>query len=215
MLVCRGAASLDIYDQAFSTARIRLPIAPSLGLLLDRVHFRAYDLKCAQAAADAIKHGRLEEVKQTMEDAYAQCDKERVEFKEQAIYTYICRKELVTQSCWSWLHWINDLTYWAQPHNDLVDTRPPAVKFKRSRAESDKAAQAAMAQASHGAYSYTSVANLDNATTNTTTASTATTTTTTTTAAAAAAAGTEPTTSSAASEDSSTPTSTSASTKAE
>jgi len=46
--VARGTLDADAAKNFFSKQRYRVPIAPALGLLLDHVHFRTYDLKVAE-----------------------------------------------------------------------------------------------------------------------------------------------------------------------
>ncbi len=115
---CRGGISPELDTTVFDMERIRVPIAPALGLLLDRVHFKLYDLKIETTNKNALHNKAYHEIREPMDNAFSKSSDDIKAFKEKWIYPEICHKELKVQSCWRWLHWINDHDYWGQPQED-------------------------------------------------------------------------------------------------
>lgn len=116
--LARGTLAPRATEALFTEERIRVPMAPALGLLLDRVHFRTYDLKTTEINSRAVKNKKFHEVRPTMEEQYEATLKQRTEFKEKYVYSELCARELALQSTWMWLHWANDINYWGQPQED-------------------------------------------------------------------------------------------------
>jgi tRNA U38,U39,U40 pseudouridine synthase TruA len=116
--LARGTLNPQAQHGIFTQDRYRVPMAPALGLLLDRVHFRIYDMKTAENTARAAKLDRPSDARLTMDEVFNRVASERVKLKEERIYPEICARELALQSCWTWLHWANDVTYWGCPQDD-------------------------------------------------------------------------------------------------
>jgi tRNA pseudouridine38-40 synthase len=122
--VTRGLVpdTMLIGDKAtgFEMHRKRVPTAPSLGLLLDRPHFKSYD--------DKLMSENDVGDKETFEKAFASCQTELDAFKAQHIISHICKAELESFSC---VQFLEDLhtegRNWGCEPQDLKDVTPPEV----------------------------------------------------------------------------------------
>ena len=78
-----------------ASTRIRIPIAPALGLYLFKTHYPSYDTKTLKQA-EHLRHP-------TVESAFQQTSQVIDQFIKEIIYPEIFQKELETKSCWKWL----------------------------------------------------------------------------------------------------------------
>jgi len=151
---CRGILSPDLWDRVFTLERIRIPIAPALGLLLGRVHFKHYDNKLVELNATALRVGKPEDVRRPFEDIYTEIEGAITAFKEKYIYSEICTKELARQEAWAWLHWVNDDKFWGQPQSDGLAVRRERI-ISRENAEAEEKRRAEIAARGAGQLTYT------------------------------------------------------------
>ncbi|VDN59177.1 unnamed protein product [Dracunculus medinensis] len=87
--VCRGFAYKSDIQKSFENARLDLPKAPGLGLVLERLHYDYYDKKFANL------HGSLSYWGDTIENA--------VEDMRECIISDILKKEVTTYNMLSWI----------------------------------------------------------------------------------------------------------------
>ncbi|KAI1328487.1 pseudouridine synthase [Xylariaceae sp. FL0255] len=93
-LVTRCATPLERFKQSFSAARISIPKAPSLGLLLERPQFEAYNKR----ARDSLGLKELD---------YSKFDEEIKKFKAEFIYRHIYELEEKENSFHTFFHQVD------------------------------------------------------------------------------------------------------------
>lgn len=101
------AVANTVFSVAFSKYKQFLPIAPALGLLLDRVHHDWYDEKVYSTNPGNAAGGRLQMIRDTTFSNFTRARDFFGEVKRKEIYKEICIQELSTSSAWNWLHLLN------------------------------------------------------------------------------------------------------------
>jgi len=88
--ICRGYASMSMIDRCWEVARMDVPKAPGLGLLLDKLHYSRYNKKFG---SDGVHEPMVwDEYKEQIEN-----------FKESFIFSTIYETEQEEQSMMKWL----------------------------------------------------------------------------------------------------------------
>ncbi|XP_067003555.1 pseudouridylate synthase 1 homolog [Anabrus simplex] len=88
--IARGLTTTDTITKAWKSERLDIPVAPSLGLVLEEVHYDRYNQRYG---ADGI-HERLD---------WSEVEDELNKFREKHIYPQIVDTELGEKSMYNWL----------------------------------------------------------------------------------------------------------------
>jgi len=125
MSICRGFCGLEFLEKCWASAKMDVPKAPGLGLLLNRVHFATYDKRFG---SDGV-HSPLTWVKQ----------EEAVErFKMDHILDYIIQQEVTHEATAKWL-----CTLPAHTYRECEPTNPEQLQklLQKQREEEELTAQ--------------------------------------------------------------------------
>lgn len=124
-------------NDIFSYTRYRVPIAPSLGQLLDQVHCNVYDTK--------LKDLNLGGTYLSIKECYDISKNKRQIFKRRWLYSDIYAKEIILQSCWRWQHQLHMNDFWGseeinipkRQENDDDNTDTTNISIKRFKVDDE------------------------------------------------------------------------------
>ena len=96
--ICRGYCDVDTVDRAWLEHKLDIPKAPGLGLLLNRVNYKAYNQKYGSDG----QHNRL---------TWENCELDVERYKIERLWHTIIEEEIKRSSCVTWLKTLSNHTY--------------------------------------------------------------------------------------------------------
>jgi len=88
--IVRGHTGIDTIDQTWGDSRVDIPLAPGLGLLLDRIHYDRYNKRYSE-------EGQHQDLDWEGQDAAVE------EFKEKYIFSNIIKTEVEEEGMQTWI----------------------------------------------------------------------------------------------------------------